>query len=123
MADLSLNSFGKYNGNEQRYVLEALDSSNVRNKQEPWTRRFEEYFCKVVGSKYAISCNSGTSGLHAALFAAGVKPGDEVISPALTVIMDALVTLHMGAVPVFADINPETQNIDPIDIRRKITPR
>ena len=109
---------GKYTGNELNYVKEFLD-----NKKIPWTLRLEEAFTQRFGVRYAIAHNSGTSALHSCLAAAGVGPGDEVISPALTVIMDALVTLHQNAVPVFADIDPDTFNIDPNDIRRKITKR
>ena len=121
MIDLTKNPYGKYNGKEAQYVLEALDSDNPENKKHPWTQRFEEKFSTVMGVKYAIACNSGTSGLHAAVIAAGIVPGDEVISPALTVVMDAYAIIHAGAIPVFADVNPETQGIDPDDIIRKIT--
>jgi perosamine synthetase len=117
------NPFGKYNGNEAEYVLRALDTENPDNKAFPWVQRFEEAFAAKVGASYAIAVNSGTSALHAALFAAGVGPGDEVIQPAMTVIMDAYATLHLGGIPIFADIIPETQHIDPEDIKRKITPR
>lgn len=109
---------GKYTGNEIKYVKEFLD-----NKKIPWTLRVETAFAKRFGVRYAIAHNSGTSALHSCLAAAGVGPGDEVISPALTVILDALVTLHQNAVPVFADIDPDTFNIDPVDIRRKVTKR
>lgn len=117
------NPFGKFNGNEADYVLRALDSENPENKERPWVQRFEEAFAEKVGASYAIAVNSGTSGLHAALFAAGIGPGDEVIQPAMTVVMDAYATLHLGGIPVFADIVPETQHIDPEAIARKITPR
>lgn len=117
------NAFGKFNGNEAEYVLRALDSDNPENKERPWVLRFEEAFAEKVGASYAIAVNSGTSGLHAALFAAGIGPGDEVIQPAMTVVMDAYATLHLGGTPVFADIDPTTQTIDPEDVARKITPR
>ena len=123
MIDLTKNLYGKFNGNEMKYVLQALDSDYVPVDGRSWTQRLEEKFCEVLGVRYAVSCNSGTSGLHAALYAAGVGPGDEVISPALTVIMDALTTVHRGATPVFADVDPDTMNIDPTDVERKITPR
>lgn len=123
MIDLAKNPYGKYNGKEMEYVLQALDSDNPDNKTKPWVQRFEEEFCNVMGVKYAIACNSGTSGLHSALVAAGVGPGDEVISPALTVIMDAYSIIHVGATPVFADVDPETQTIDPEDVLKKITPK
>ncbi len=127
MSDSLINNvktaFGKFNGNEAEYVLRALDSDNPENKDRPWVLRFEEAFAEKVGASYAIAVNSGTSGLHAALFAAGIGPGDEVIQPAMTVVMDAYATLHLGGTPVFADIDPTTQTIDPEDIARKITPR
>ena len=121
MIDLTNNPYGKYNGNEMEYVLQALDSNNPKNKEKSWSQRFEEEFCRVMGVKYAIACNSGTSGLHAALAGAGIRPGDEVINPALTVVMDAYSIIHMGATPVFADVDPDTQTIDPEDVRKKIT--
>lgn len=113
--------FGKFNGNEAEYVLRALDTENPENKAFPWVQRFEEAFAAKVGAKYAIAVNSGTSGLHAALFAAGVGLGDEVIQPSTTVVMDAYVTIHLGAVPVFVDIDPDTWNIDAKKIEAKIT--
>ena len=115
------NPYGKYNGNEAEYVLRALDTENPENKSFPWVQRFEETFAAKVGATYAIAVNSGTSGLHAALFAAGVGPGDEVIQPSTTVVMDAYVTIHLGAVPVFVDIDPDTWNIDARKIEEKIT--
>ena len=115
------NPFGKFNGNEAEYVLRALDSETPENKDFPWVQKFEEAFRDGVGSKYAIAVNSGTSGLHAALYAAGVAAGDEVIQPATTVVMDAYVTLHLGAVPVFVDICPKSWNIDHTKIEEKIT--
>jgi len=114
---------GKYSGNEIAYVTVALDSEDRTNKTSPWTQRFEAAFARELGSTYAIAHNSGTSALHSALVAAGVGPGDEVISPALTVVMDAFATIHCGATPVFADVLADTQNIDPQDVIRKITPR
>jgi perosamine synthetase len=121
MINLKDNPFGKFNGDEQKYVTEALNSDSKDKRKGKWVQTFEEKFCKVFKVKYAIACNSATSGLHAALVACGVKEGDEVISPALGVVMDSYVTIFTGAIPVFADVNPLTQNIDPKDIERKIT--
>lgn len=123
MSQALRNPVGKYSGNELSYVMQALDSEDPRNKSSPWTQRLERAFCEALGSRYAIAHNSGTSGLHSALAAAGVRPGDEVIIPALTVIMDAYAALHLGGIPVFADVDPGTQNIDPSDVARKITSR
>lgn len=117
------NPYGKYNGNELEYLSRVLDTENSDNKAYPWVQRFEEAFAEKVRARYAIAVNSGTSGLHAALFAAGVRPGDEVIQPAMTVVMDAYATIHLGGVPVFADIDPVTQTIDPADVAHKVTPK
>ncbi|MBF0205435.1 MAG: DegT/DnrJ/EryC1/StrS family aminotransferase [Oligoflexia bacterium] len=115
-------SSGKYGGKELEYLLEFLDHDNPVNKsKKSWSQRFEESFSEKLKVKYSVAVNSGTSGLHAAMYAANIQPGDEVISPALTVIMDAYAIIHVGAKPVFADINPLTLTIDPNDIERKIT--
>ena len=117
------NKFGKFNGNEAEYVLRALDSESPGNRNFPWVTEFEDKFCKLTGSKHAVAVNSATSGLHAALVAAGVGPGDEVIQPALTVIMNSFVTIACGATPIFADINKHTWNIDAESIEKKISPK
>lgn len=118
-----MSSSGKYSGRELEYVTRFLDSEDRSNKTSPWSQRFEAAFAEKIASRYAVAHNSGTSALHSALAAAGVGPGDEVISPAMTVVMDSFVTIHLGATPVFADINADTYNIDPQDVIRKITPK
>ncbi len=117
------NKISKYLGNELEYVAQVLRSEKRSATSGSWNHRLEQEFAAIFGVNYAISHNSGTSGLHSCLQAAGIGPGDEVISPALTVIMDAFATLYQGAVPVFADVNRETFNIDPEDVRRRITGR
>lgn len=116
-------SRGKYTGNEIDYVLDALDTEATDFKKTSFVARFERAFAERFGKRYAISCNSATSALHAALAAAGVGPGNEVISPAFNVIMSAYATIHLGGVPVFADVDRDTHNIDPADVARKITPK
>ncbi len=81
----------------------------------------EEKLCKITGAKYAIAMTNDTAALHAACFIAGVGPGDEVITTPLTFMASANCALYCGAKPVFADINPETYEIDPRSIREKIT--
>jgi perosamine synthetase len=107
-------------GNELKYLQEVLSNSN-EVKKNPFTDRLEDAFCKKYGVKYAIAVNSGTSGLHAALVAAGVNQGDEVITTPFTVLVDSSVPVIMGAEPVFADIDPNTRNIDPNSIEERIT--
>jgi perosamine synthetase len=108
---------------ELRYIREVIDSGFGSGTSGNMNNRFETAFAKKVGSKYAITFNSGTGTLQAALYAVGVGYGDEVITPPLTVISNLDVILAQNAVPVFADIDPDTFNIDPADIARKITPR
>jgi dTDP-4-amino-4,6-dideoxygalactose transaminase len=86
-----------------------------------FTLRFEEELGGLVGVKHVLTVNSGTSALVAALAAAGIGPGDEVLVPAYTWMATAAAPVQVGAVPIFVDIN-ETLTIDPEDIRRKITP-
>lgn len=117
------NKISKYIGNELEYVAQVLKSEKRSATSGSWNHRLEKQFAAIFDVNYAISHNSGTSGLHTCLQAAGIGPGDEVISPALTVIMDAFATLYQGAVPVFADVNRETFNLDPEDVRRRITAR
>lgn len=87
----------------------------------PKAREFEEKIADYVGTKFAVAFSNGTAALHAACFAAGVKPGDEVITTPITFAASANCALYMGATPVFADINSETFNIDPNEIAKKIT--
>ncbi len=113
----------KYTEPEHRYVNQLLSHQDTDRPKKSYVHQFEEAFCNQFGVDYAVACNSGTSALHAACFAAGIGPGDEVIIPALTVVMDAYAVIHCGGTPVYADIDPKTFLIDPTDIARKITPK
>lgn len=113
----------KYSDEAKSYAVRALISEVNDDDGLDWTTSFEENFSKISKQDYAVAVNSGTSGLHIALMALGVGPGDEVISPALTVIMDAFATIYVGATPVFADVLPDTWNIDPDSVEALITPR
>jgi dTDP-4-amino-4,6-dideoxygalactose transaminase len=88
----------------------------------PKTKRFEEAFQEYVGSKHAIAVNSCTAGLHIALTALGIGPGDEVIVPTLTFCSTASVVVHLGARPVLVDVG-EDFNVTPEAIERAITPK
>ncbi|HOW18610.1 MAG TPA: DegT/DnrJ/EryC1/StrS family aminotransferase, partial [Phycisphaerae bacterium] len=86
-------------------------------------KRLEADFCERFGARYAVAVNSNTSGLHAALAAIGIEPGDEVIVPPYTMSATAAAVLHANGVPVFADIETRTYGLDPADVERKITRR
>lgn len=107
-------------GVEEKAEISKCLSSGLNGST---TKKFEVAFAKKFKSKYAISLNSGTSALHVALLAFGVKRKDEVIVPPLSFIATAYAPLYCGATPVFADIDKETFNIDPKDIINKITSR
>jgi dTDP-4-amino-4,6-dideoxygalactose transaminase len=89
----------------------------------PRTIQFERDFVAYTGAKHAIAVNSCTAALHLGLIAAGVGPGDEVITTPLTFAATANVIEHVGARPVFADIDRRTQNLDPARVAEQITPR
>lgn len=104
---------------ELRYIEEAI-KQGLSGK---FNERLEEEFAKKFGTNFAIGVNSATSALHCALAAVGVGPGDEVIVPPLTFAAPAFAALYLGAVPVFADVDPETFTIDPDKVKQKITKR
>lgn len=87
----------------------------------PKTHQFEENFKKYMGAEFAVAVNSCTAALHLSCLAVGVGPGDEVIVPAMTFAASANVIEHCGGTSVFVDCKKDTWNIDPEDIRRKIT--
>ena len=89
----------------------------------PRTIEFEKRFADYVGAKYAVGMNSCTAALHISLLAAGIGPGDEVITTPMTFAASANTIIHAGATPVFADIDPLTGCINPDEIEKKLTPR
>tara|TARA_B100000131_G_C18083727_1_gene599248 strand:+ start:252 stop:1493 length:1242 start_codon:yes stop_codon:yes gene_type:complete len=112
---------GKFNNLELDYVLNVLENS--KKKDIDYVKKLENLFCKKFNVKYAIACNSGTSGLHAALYSLNLKKNDEVIVPGLAVVMDAYAVIHLGAKPVFCDVDPDTFLINANNIKKKITNR
>lgn len=87
----------------------------------PKITELEEKLCKLTGAKYAVVCSNGTAALHMACMAAGVEPGDEVITTPITFAASANCALYCGAKPVFADINDKTYNIDPEKVKAVTT--
>jgi dTDP-4-amino-4,6-dideoxygalactose transaminase len=89
----------------------------------PRVAEFEDAFAEYVGSRHCIAVNSGTSALHLALIAAGVGPGDEVITVPMTFIATSWAISYCGATPVYVDVDPVTYTMDPSQVEAKITPR
>jgi perosamine synthetase len=101
----------------------VLDGEKWSATEGSWVNTLEKEFAGRFNARYAVAMNSGTSTLHAALVAAGVGPGDEVLSPGITVIMNSTATIHANAIPVYVDVDPKTFSMDPVDLERKITRR
>ncbi len=110
---------------EFEYVNKVLSSGRL--SYGPFSRRFEAEWAEAHGCPHAVFCNSGTSALHIALAALkdvhGWDDGDEVIVPSVTFVATANVCLHNRLKPVFADVDPDTYNLDPAEVARRITPR
>jgi len=100
-------------------VVEVLRSDWLTTG--PKVREFEQRVAEYVGAREAVAVNSGTAALHVAAFAAGIGPGDEVITTPLTFAASANCVLYLGGEPVFADVRADTLNIDAEDVARKVT--
>lgn len=87
----------------------------------PYVEALEKKLCEITGARYAVVVCNGTAALHCAMLAAGIGPGDEVITTPLTFAASANCAVYVGAKPVFADIDPKTYNIDPDSIEKHIT--
>ena len=115
------------------YGRQSLDDSDVQAVVEvlksdwlttgPKVGEFEERFAAFLGVRHAVSFSSGTAALHGAAFAAGLRPGDEAITTPMTFCATANCVLYQGAIPVFADVSPDTLNLDPAEVAQKITPK
>lgn len=110
-----------YDKDETSAILNVLKSGKLSRSKELVS--FEKNFARYVYKKYAIAVNSGTSGLHLAVKALGLKDGDEVITTPFSFIASSNVLLYERIKPVFADINFDTFNLDPQEVIKKITPK
>src|SRR5216684_2430772 len=129
---LAINGGSPVRGAPLPYGRQSLDESDIQAvvnvlKSDwlttgPKVGEFEEAFSAWVEAKYAISFSSGTAALHAAAFAAGLKPGDEAITTPMTFCATANCVLYQGAAPIFADVSSDTLNLDPERVKERITP-
>jgi perosamine synthetase len=104
-------------------VLGVLDAGILNGPYAPQVKALEEEWARYCGVRYALATNSGTAALHTAVAAGGIGTSDQVITTAFTFLATALAVLQNNAVPVFADIDPRTFNLDPARIEERITSR
>jgi perosamine synthetase len=110
-----------FGGNEQQYVSEAIASSWISGGN--FVDRFEREFAEYTGASYAMTSSNGTTALHMALLALSVGPGDEIVVPGFAFMAAANVALHLGAKPVFAEVDPSTWCITAEQVERCLSPR
>ncbi len=108
------------NGNEKKYVDECIDTTWISSRGH-FVTDFENLFASYIGMKYATGVCNGTVAIHLAMVALGIKTGDEVIVPTFTYVASANPILMVGATPVFVDSRKDSWQMDPEDVRRKIT--
>src|SRR5579883_1346076 len=104
-------------------VLAVLDRGIVGGAEAPEAMALQREFAAYTGTRHCLATNSGTAALHLALLALDLAPGDEVITSAFSFSASALAILHALAIPVFADIRPDTYTLDPRHVERLIGPR
>jgi len=104
-----------------RAVAEVVRSGRLALGSK--TEEFERLMADYIGVRHAVAVSSGTAALHLIVKALGIGQGDEVLVPSFTFVASVNVILYEGATPVFVDIEPDTYNLDPEDLERKITPR
>jgi perosamine synthetase len=109
-------------GKEKQYVMECLDSTWISSKGR-FIQDFETGFARFAGARHAATVCNGTVALHLALLALDIGPGDEVIVPSLTYIASVNAIRYVGATPVFAESLPDTWQLDPEDVERRIGPK
>ena len=106
-----------FEGNERKYLVECIDSNFVSSVGEKVVE-FEEKVAKFTGSNYAIATSNGTAALHVAIQLLGVKPGDEVISQALTFVATCNAISYTGAKPIFVDVDKDTMGLSPTALKK-----
>jgi dTDP-4-amino-4,6-dideoxygalactose transaminase len=115
---------GKRHGElEKRYLNEVIDSDMLFFYKGTKVRALEKRFAEMYGMRHCIACSSGTAAVHMAVAALQLPVGSEVITSAITDMGSLTGVLYQGLVPIFADVDPETLNITPAAVRRKITPK
>lgn len=108
---------------EKRLVCELIESGKLSGSGTGLPKQFEDEFAEFIGCKFCLTIDHGSAGLASAFYAVGMGPGDEFITPAAGYLGTYCGALHMGARPVFCDIDPKTLLMDPEDVEKRITKR
>lgn len=108
-------------GEELKLLKEVVESGCLFRYCSRMVKKFEEEFAEFIGVKHAVASTSGTAALHVATGAAGIGPGMEVITSPITDMGTIISIMGQNAIPVFADLNPDTYTLDPEDLRKRIT--
>src|SRR5438045_2010828 len=103
----------RYGEEELRELREAIEQGTLFYAQGKKTFRLEKNYADYIGVKHAVASNSCTTAIHSACIAAGISPGDEVITAPITDLGTVLPILWQGAIPVFADLDPRSYNLSP----------
>jgi len=109
-----------FHGNEKRYLAECIDSGYV-SSVGAFVGAFENSLQDYVGTEHVVAVVNGTAGLHLALLAVGVRPGDEVVVPAISFVATANAVSHAGAIAHFVDVDPVTWGMDPVALRKRLS--
>ena len=118
------NSTGRLIGDEERrLVLRVLESGNLAYIYGEMVEKFERRFSELLGTRHAVAVSSGTAALHTALIYRNPDPGDEILVSPITDMGSIIPVLYQQAIPVFVDIDPSNQNMDPALIEQHISPR
>ncbi|MGO8719665.1 MAG: DegT/DnrJ/EryC1/StrS family aminotransferase [Acidobacteriaceae bacterium] len=112
-----------FGAEEEALVIEALRSGCLSRNGGTMVKGLELDFAEALGVSHAVACSSGTACVHLAVAALDLEPGDEIIVPPITDIGSILPVLWQNAIPVFADVNPLTLVLDPVEVEKQITPR
>jgi perosamine synthetase len=113
----------RYGREDLRQLKEALDQGSLFYAHGKKVKQLEADFAGMMGFKHGVATSSGTATIHAALIAAGISPGDEVIVPPITDLGSIVPILWQGAIPIFADLDPHAYNLSPESVEKHITPR
>lgn len=116
-----LTTGNKYGSEEIKLLKETVQSGTLFSVEGTRVKEFQKGFSKFFGAKYAVAVSSGSAAIHVAVGALGINPGDEVITSPISDMGSIIGVLYQNAIPVFADVNPDTHTIDPKSIEKKIT--